>query len=252
MGTLFSIRNSDRPAAPAMREVQQATLPSTTGAPPSILLSLTAVTGMVDAVSVLALGHVFTANMTGNVVFLGFAIGGAAGFSLSRSLMALICFAVGALLGGWMTRKMISKDSGATLARALVIETIFFFFAAAVSIGFTAPYEDHNLKISLVIALTAAAMGLRNSVVRRLAIPDLTTTVLTLTIAGLAADSSLAGGDNPRWQRRGAAILAILAGAAAGASMVRYSVAVPLLVCGLMSGICALTQRHLDRRGVCK
>jgi uncharacterized membrane protein YoaK (UPF0700 family) len=234
-------------AAPAMSETRQAK-PLSTGASPSILLSMTAVTGMVDAVSVLALGHVFTANMTGNVVFLGFAIGGAAGFSVSRSLMALICFAVGALLGGWMTRKMISKDSGATLASALVIETIFFFFAAAVSIGFTAPYEDHKLKISLVIALTAAAMGLRNSVVRRLAIPDLTTTVLTLTIAGLAADSNLAGGDNPRWQRRGAAILAILAGAAAGASMVRYSVAVPLLVCGLMSGICALTQRHLESK----
>ncbi len=143
---------------------------------------------------------------------------------------------------------MIPQDSGATLAHALVIETIFFFFAAAVSIGFTAPYEDHKLKISLVIALTAVAMGLRNSVVRRLAIPDLTTTVLTLTIAGLAADSSLAGGDNPRWQRRGAAILAILAGAAAGAALVRYSVAIPLLVCGLMSGICALTQRHLESK----
>jgi uncharacterized membrane protein YoaK (UPF0700 family) len=209
---------------------------------------MTAVTGMVDAVSVLALGHVFTANMTGNIVFLGLAIGGAADFSVSRSLMALICFAVGAVLGGWMTRKMVPQDSGTTLAHALVIETICFFFAAAVSIGFTAPYADHQQKISLVIALTAAAMGLRNAVVRKLAIPDLTTTVLTLTIAGFAADSSLAGGDNPRWQRRGAAILAIIAGAAAGAAMVRYAVAVPLFVCGLMSGICALTQRHLESK----
>ena len=82
-----------------MSEAQQAKLLST-GAPPSILLGMTAVTGMVDAVSFLALGHVFTANMTGNVVFLGFAIGGAAGLSISGSLMALICFAVGALLGG--------------------------------------------------------------------------------------------------------------------------------------------------------
>jgi len=230
-----------------MSEVQQAKLPST-GALLSILLSMTAVTGMVDAVSVLALGHVFTANMTGNVVFLGFAIGGAAGFSVSRSLMALICFGVGAVLGGWMTRKLIPQDSGATLAHALVIETIFFFFAAAVSIGFTAPYEEHKLKLSLVIALTAVAMGLRNSVTRKLAIPDLTTTVLTLTITGLAADSSLVGGDNPRWQRRGAAILAILAGAAAGAAMLRYSVAIPLLVCGLLSGICALIQMHLESK----
>jgi len=99
-----------------------------------------------------------------------------------------------------------------------------------------------------VIALTAAAMGLPNCIVRRLAIPDLTTTVLTLTITGFAADSSLAGGDNPRWQRRSAAILAMLAGAAAGAAMLRYSIAVPLLACGLMSGICALIQMHLESK----
>ena len=37
------------------------------------LLGLTAVTGVVDAASYLGLGHVFTANMTGNVVFLAFA-----------------------------------------------------------------------------------------------------------------------------------------------------------------------------------
>jgi uncharacterized membrane protein YoaK (UPF0700 family) len=209
---------------------------------------MTAVTGMVDAVSFLALGRVFTANMTGNVVLLGFAIGGVTDLSVSKSLMALIYFAVGAVLGGWMTRKMDARDSGAKLAHALVIETIFFLVAAAVSIGFTAPYEEHKLKISLLIALTAVAMGLRNSVVRKLAIPDLTTTVLTLTITGFAADSSLAGGDNPRWQRRGAAILALVAGAAAGASMLRYSVAVPLSLCGLISGICAVTQMRLESK----
>jgi uncharacterized membrane protein YoaK (UPF0700 family) len=230
-----------------MNEAQQAKLPNR-GASPSLLLVMTAVTGMVDAVSFLALGHVFTANMTGNVVFLGFAIGGAEGLSVSGSLMAVMCFAVGAFLGGWMTRKMIPQDSGATVARALAIETILFFFAAAVSIGFTAPYADHKQKIFSVIAITAVAMGLRNSIVRKLAIPDLTTTVLTLTIAGFAADSSLAGGDNPRWQRRGAAILAILAGATAGASLLRYSVAAPLSVCGLITGICALTQMYLESK----
>jgi len=229
-----------------MSEAPQTKLPST-GAPPSILLGMTAVTGMVDAVSFLALGHVFTANMTGNIVFLGFAIGGAAGLSISGSLLALICFAMGALLGGRMTREMIPQDSGKTLVHALIIETFCFFFAAAVSIGFSAPYGDKQ-KMFLVIVLTAIAMGLRNSVVRKLAVPDLTTTVLTLTIAGLAADSGLAGGDNPRWQRRSAAILAILVGAAAGAIMVSYSVPVPLLVCGLISGTCALIQKHLEMK----
>jgi uncharacterized membrane protein YoaK (UPF0700 family) len=132
---------------------------------------MTAVTGMVDAVSFLTLGHVFTANMTGNVVFLGFAIGGAAGLSVSGSLLALICFAVGAVLGGWMARKTFPEDLAAMVTHSLVMEMVCFFFAAAVSIGFTVPYGEHKVKTSLIIALTAVAMGLRNSVVRRLAVP---------------------------------------------------------------------------------
>ena len=67
---------------------------------PSTLLLLTATTGLIDAVSYLGLGHVFTANMTGNVVFLAFALAGASGLSVSASLLALVSFLVGALLGG--------------------------------------------------------------------------------------------------------------------------------------------------------
>src|SRR5580704_12648879 len=45
------------------------------------LATLTVVSGVVDAVSYFGLGHVFTANMTGNVVLIGFALAGAPGFS---------------------------------------------------------------------------------------------------------------------------------------------------------------------------
>ena len=65
-----------------------------------LLLTLTVVTGVVDAVSILALGRVFVANMTGNVVFAAFALVGAPGFSLSASLFALAGFLVGAYGGG--------------------------------------------------------------------------------------------------------------------------------------------------------
>ena len=72
-----------------------------------------------------------------------------------------------------------------------------------------------------MIALTAAAMGFRNATVRQLKVADLTTTVLTLTVTGLAADSPAAsGGDNPNLGRRIGAILAILIGALAGALLV--------------------------------
>jgi uncharacterized membrane protein YoaK (UPF0700 family) len=67
---------------------------------PALLIVLTVTTGMVDAVSYLALGHVFVANMTGNVVFLGFAAAGAAGLSATASLTAIGAFEVGAVLGG--------------------------------------------------------------------------------------------------------------------------------------------------------
>src|SRR6201998_725046 len=73
---------------------------------PELLLILPALTGLVDAVSILALGRVFVANMTGNVVFAGFAITGAPGFSLGASLFALGGFLVGANLGGRMTGKV--------------------------------------------------------------------------------------------------------------------------------------------------
>jgi uncharacterized membrane protein YoaK (UPF0700 family) len=67
-----------------------------------------------------------------------------------------------------------------------------------------------------VIALLGAGTGLQNATVRRLGILDLTTTVLTLTITGLAADSSLAGGDNPRAGRRLVSVTAMLVGGLAG------------------------------------
>jgi len=88
-----------------------------------------------------------------------------------------------------------------------------------------------------LIVLTAVAMGLRNATVRRLAVPDLTTTVLTLTLTGIAADSTLAGGRNPRLGRRLAAVLAIFAGSAVGAGLVSLGGLAPPLV---VTGACIL------------
>ena len=69
---------------------------SADGPLPPLLLALTLLTGLVDATSYLKLGHVFVANMTGNVVFLGFGIAGAGGISiwasLATGLLAAISF----------------------------------------------------------------------------------------------------------------------------------------------------------------
>jgi uncharacterized membrane protein YoaK (UPF0700 family) len=90
-----------------------------------------------------------------------------------------------------------------------------------------------------VIMTTAPAMGIRNAVVRKLAVPDLTTTVLTLTIVALAADSTFAGGKNPRWARRCASELMMLVGAGVGAVLLRRSVALTLCVAAAASATCA-------------
>lgn len=71
-----------------------------------LLLSLTFLTGLVDAFSYLVLGHVFVANMTGNVVFLAFALAGAKGFSLPTLILALVAFSLGAFAGGRLITKL--------------------------------------------------------------------------------------------------------------------------------------------------
>src|SRR5215470_15015004 len=138
---------------------------------PAILLAMTAVTGVVDAVSFLSL-RVFTANMTGNVVLLGFAFAGAGGLSIGRSSVALIAFVLGAIAGGRMTRAVSDRR---WVSRAFLLQAALLAMSTAVVIV-------DPLQTYAVIASTAAAMGMQNAVVRKLGVPDLTTTVLTLTI----------------------------------------------------------------------
>jgi uncharacterized membrane protein YoaK (UPF0700 family) len=82
-------------------------------------------------------------------------------------------------------------------------------------------------------------MGTRNAAVRKLAIPDLTTTVLTLTITGIGADSSLANGTNPRLARRVESVAAVFLGAALGAVIIRYSISAALWLGTAISALCS-------------
>ena len=179
------------------------------------LFGLTFVTGIVDAVSFLGLGHVFTANMTGNVVFIGFALGGAPDLSVFRSVVALAAFMIGGIAGGRVVRAE-SRTALARLLSAIAAETALLSAATVASAGFLPLSAAWQF---LVIVSTAIAMGIRNGVVRGLAIPDMTTTVLTLTVTGLAADSPLAGGAAPRRLRRYLSVMMMLLGALAGAAL---------------------------------
>ena len=186
---------------------------------PALLFVLTAVTGLVDAVSYLQLGHVFVANMTGNVVFLGFAAAGAAGFSAAASLVAIAAFLAGALIGGRLGARW-GRHRGRFIAYATYIQ--FILLVAALILSLAVADTSTGAASFFLIALLAVAMGLQNAAARRLAVPDLTTSVLTLTLTGLAADSRLAGGDGPRPIRRLAATATMFLGAAVGALLLLH------------------------------
>jgi uncharacterized membrane protein YoaK (UPF0700 family) len=202
------------------------------------LFGLTFVTGVIDAVSFLGLGRVFTANMTGNVVFLGFALGGAADVSVGRSLTALCAFGTGSVVGGRLTNEW-RRTPAWYLLIAMYAEVLCLCLAAAASL--ITGGEMSSARPYLVIVLTATAMGLRNAVVRKLAVPDLTTTVLTLTVTGLAADSGLAGGEAPRMGRRLLSILTMCGGAVVGTVLLRpLGMRVPLIVAAVVVAALAL------------
>jgi uncharacterized membrane protein YoaK (UPF0700 family) len=184
------------------------------------LLTLTAVTGLVDAVSYLRLGRVFVANMTGNVVFLGFSADPHSGLSAAASIIAIAGFILGALAGGRAAHTLAARPRR-WLATAFTGEALILGLVAVLTGTSVLPFAGDGRFAT--IAILAAALGVQNSTVRHLGAPDLTTTVLTLTLTGLAADSALAGGPGAKPHRRLGSIATMLAGAAAGAGILQWS-----------------------------
>jgi uncharacterized membrane protein YoaK (UPF0700 family) len=219
--------------------------PSIHDALPRALLVLTFSTGLVDAVSYLGLGRVFTANMTGNIVLLGFGIAGSGGLPVVAPLVSLGAFLVGSAVGGAMVLRS-GERHGRHVTRALGIETGLVLGAAIVAAA--ADVEPSSVWSDAVIALLALAMGVRNATVRHLGVPDLTTTVLTMTLTGLAADSRVAGGSGRGSVRRIAAVLAMLLGAIAGALLLKISLVPPLLAAAALALLVAVAYLPVTRR----
>ena len=203
---------------------------------PELLLGLTIVTGLVDAVSILSLGRVFVANMTGNVVFAGFAIIGAPGFSLGASLFALAGFLVGAVLGGSLATRL-GHDRAAHLRAATAAELLLVAVALIIAATSGDPAVSHGtLRLAgthgasapafgtavtdALAALLAIAMGIQNAAARKLAVPDLTTTVLTMTLTGIGADTRGGRRSHVALSRRLLAVATMLGGGILGGWLV--------------------------------
>jgi uncharacterized membrane protein YoaK (UPF0700 family) len=139
-----------------------------------MMVALTVVTGLVDSFSYLVLGHVFVANMTGNVVFLAFALAGAPGFSITSSLIALCFFIVGAFGAGRLAARL-GENRGYLLGVCAGLQALLIGIAALVMALSGRALSLFDL--SALIATLAVSMGLQNGTARKLAVPDLTTVV---------------------------------------------------------------------------
>jgi uncharacterized membrane protein YoaK (UPF0700 family) len=201
---------------------------------PRLLIGLTVVTGLVDAFSYVTLGHVFVANMTGNVVFFGFALAGVGEVSVVASLLAVLAFAAGAALGGRLAREP-RPHRGFLLAAACAVQAVPVLASAIVVAVAGTGAQATRL---VLIGLLAVAMGGQNAVVRRLGVPDLTTTVLTRTVTGLVADAAPAAVR----LRRVLAVLAMVLGALTGGVLLRWvATSAPLWLATALLLACAGT-----------
>jgi uncharacterized membrane protein YoaK (UPF0700 family) len=193
-----------------------------------LLVVLTFVTGLVDAVTYLAFGHVFAANMTGNIIVLGFALGGAGDISATASVVSLCAFVVGAAASARLAGAL-QHNRNRWILIMLAAETGLLTLAAGLS---RAPGVLGGQL--LVVGLLAVAMGMRIVTVRRLGVADVSTTVLTSTLAELAANALLMGAPFRTGGMRLAVVAAMLLGAAAGALLLGGG---PSLVLGIAASL---------------
>jgi uncharacterized membrane protein YoaK (UPF0700 family) len=120
---------------------------------------------------------------------------------------------------------------GATLGAEVALLVVAMLFTALGTVRPDAASGD------TVIGLLALAMGVRNATVRRLGVPDLTTTVLTLTLTGLAADLRHLRANHSAALRRSCAVLAMLTGALAGALLLKVGLAWVLALAAVLAAV---------------
>src|SRR5689334_262389 len=174
---------------------------------PGLLFLLTAVTGVIDAVSLLTLGRVFVANITGTIVTLGLALAGTLGVVRETALAALVTFVLGAYAGGLLIERF-GDDRGRLLAWTTAVELVFVVAAMPVVVPLTATLEPTwRVPGAGAAAVLACAMGLQTAMVRRLKVPDITATAATMAATGLVADEH--GGARDSIVRRLIAVLVL-------------------------------------------
>jgi len=196
-----------------------------------LMLVLTFTTGINDAVGYLGLDKVFTGNMTGNVVVLGMAVVGGSGLPIVGPALALLGFMAGAAIAGRALKHSTRTWHGRTTVIFGAVAVIMLGLGLTLLVLGNDPTQPQKIAVTTTAAL---AMGLQAAVARLVAVKDVTTVVVTSTITGLAADSVLGSGKGGGTVRRAGAVLAIIAGAVAGAALLTWHLGAGLLLAGIV------------------
>jgi uncharacterized membrane protein YoaK (UPF0700 family) len=191
------------------------------------LLLLTFATGLADSISILVLGHVFVANMTGNVIFLGFWLAPKTLIDLTAVAVALPTFVCTTIVSGRLSRHLGER---ARLWITVVLVTEIVLLTALSIMAGTGALNYHDGGRRIMIGMLAVTFGLQHSSARQFGIRELSTTVLTSTIVSLGMDSRLAGGTGAREKLRLSVVVTMCAGALVGATMSRLVVAPVFMV----------------------
>lgn len=202
----------------------------------ALLVALTFASGAVDAISFFGLGRIFSAFMTGNLVFLGFGVGDGGGPALVPVVCALVGFSAGAYVGTWIAPTP-STEQGLWPRRVSVALGVAVLFEAAFLAAWIASDgQPADGTINWLLGFSSLAMGLQTAAVRALLVPGVFTTAATFTVLALAGDFA---GSRPKAEapRLAAVLIGLVAGAAAGGFLfinaVVWAPLLPLLVTGL-------------------
>ncbi len=215
------------------------------------LLVLTAATGAIDGVSYLALDRVFTGNMTGNVLFIGFGLVGVADIPVVNNVVALLAFMLGGALGGRLAGK---AGTRARLRRRTLL-MLLANTALVLALGalWVALGRTGTPVMVVITGLLALLLGAQAAGVKQIGIRDLSTVVVTMTMVNLSTDSRMGGGRGEAWLRRVAAIVMMGLGALAAALVTRtLGGSYALLLAGvvMLVGVVLLGRaRRLDALG---
>jgi uncharacterized membrane protein YoaK (UPF0700 family) len=211
-----------------------------------LLTTLTFVTGMVDGVGFVGLDHVFGGTATGNILILGMALGGGADLPIVGPLAALVTFSLGAMVAGMLLRGHPGRDWVGTITAILVVNAVVLAGLAGL-LAITQERFVSTVQVT-VSSVTALVMGAQAVIARRMAVAEMNTIVITLSLVAWVGDSLVRPGTGI-WNRRIVVVLVLFLGALVGVALMRVHIGVPMALAAALVMTIAVIGHRTFRTG---